>query len=520
MNEAIPTFSERYRLLGPLGRGGMGVVWRAHDETLNREVAVKQVVLPPGLGAADRRTARERALREARAAAVLRHPGIVAVHDVVPGEDGPWIVMELISGRSLDEEIGRHGPLPPQRVAGIGLAVLGALGAAHAQGVLHRDVKPANIMLADGGRVVLTDFGIASLAGDPSLTSTGTLIGSPGFIAPERLRERVPGPESDIWSLGATLYAAVEGRAPFERETPMATLGAVLTESPPPARRAGPLEALLLRMLDKDPVRRLPAEAVDQALRRVVAGEPTRLTVPAVRPEGRRRRILLAVGAAAAVAVVAATAVTVTLAGGSDRPHGRVTAPASAGGPVARTSAARLLGTVDYCDLLSPSQAVSLVAGARRTSEAVPGGPARCAWVGKARHEVLELGAPSGRRPAGTVAEAHEDFAGVRNRDLSRADPGGLRCPVKWSRPDAGIGDDCARQTPIRDLRGVGEEAFAFELAGDPGSPVQATVVLRVSNALVAVTFMSPSGGRPARTQVLTAAGQVARTLARKAGGG
>lgn len=405
------------------------------------------------------------------------------------------------------------GPLSPQRVAGIGLAVLDALAAAHARGVLHRDVKPANILLADGGRVVLTDFGIAALAGDPSLTSTGTMIGSPGFIAPERLREQAVGPESDVWSLGATLYAAVEGRAPFERETPMAALGAVLTDPPPPTRRAGPLEALLLRMLDKDPVRRLPAEAVDQALRRVVAEEPTRLTVPAVRPTGRRRMILLAAGVA--VAGVLATAVTVTTAGGSDRTHRRVTAPAAA-----RTSAGRLLGTVDYCGLLTSGQAGALVPGAWRIRETFARDPAQCAWISKARHEVLEVGLPRNHHPTGTVAEAHEDFTGARNLDQSHANTGGMRCPVRWGRPDVGIGDDCARQTSVRDLPGVGEEAFAFELTGDPGRPVQATVVLRVSNAVVAVTFTSPSppGGRPTRTQVLTAAGQVAQALAREAG--
>ncbi|WP_239139608.1 serine/threonine-protein kinase, partial [Sphaerisporangium krabiense] len=179
----------RYRLIAPIGQGGMGTVWRAADELLRQEVAIKEVLLPPELGAEHRAELRERTLREARAAASLRsHPSIVTVHDVVLEGGQPWIVMELVRGRSLDKIVREGGPLPPARVAAIGLAVLDALGAAHAAGILHRDVKPGNVLITDDGRVLLTDFGIATIAGDPALTQAGLLSGSPGYTAPERLR--------------------------------------------------------------------------------------------------------------------------------------------------------------------------------------------------------------------------------------------------------------------------------------------------------------------------------------------
>ncbi|MGH3380244.1 MAG: serine/threonine-protein kinase, partial [Actinoallomurus sp.] len=255
----------RYRLAEPLGRGGMGTVWRAYDHVLGRTVAVKELSLPRGIAADHRAALCERAIREARVSSRLRHGSIIRVHDVIAEDDRPWIVMELLTGRALDEA----GPLPPGRVAEVGLAVLAALGAAHAQGVLHRDVKPGNIFLCDDGRVVLADFGIATLVGDTSLTASGGLVGSPGYIAPERLRTDHAGPPSDLWSLGAALYTAVEGRPPFDRRT----VAAVLTEEPRPPERAGPLGPVLSAMLAKDPARRPPADVTATWLRRVAGGE-------------------------------------------------------------------------------------------------------------------------------------------------------------------------------------------------------------------------------------------------------
>jgi serine/threonine protein kinase len=208
----------RYRLIERLGHGGMGVVWHARDEVLGREVAVKEIRLPVTGSAPDDLVDLmvRRALREARAAARLRHPAIVTVHDVVTDDGRPWIVMELIRGRSLAEVIAADGVLPARRAAEIGLKVLGALDAAHRRGILHRDVKPANIML-DGDRVVLTDFGIAAIDGATALTATGLLVGSPDYLAPERINGRSPTAAVDMWGLGVTLYAAVAGSPPFHR---------------------------------------------------------------------------------------------------------------------------------------------------------------------------------------------------------------------------------------------------------------------------------------------------------------
>ncbi|MEV6980247.1 serine/threonine-protein kinase [Sphaerisporangium sp. NPDC051017] len=265
----------RYRLISAIGQGGMGTVWRAADELLRQEVAIKEVLLPPELDADARAELRERTLREARAAARLRsHPSIVTVHDVVLEGGQPWIVMELVRGRSLDKIVRADGPLPPHRVAAIGLAVLDALGAAHAAGILHRDVKPGNVLLTDDGRVLLTDFGIATVAGDPALTQTGLLNGSPGYMAPERLRGEADGPPADLWSLGATLYTAVEGAPAFRRDNANAIMAAVLMHEPNPMRLAGPLAPVLAAILDKDPVRRCPASWVASRLHAIAGGGP------------------------------------------------------------------------------------------------------------------------------------------------------------------------------------------------------------------------------------------------------
>ncbi|WP_344476959.1 serine/threonine-protein kinase [Nonomuraea monospora] len=258
---AVTSLAGRYRLLTELGQGGMGTVWRAMDELLRQEVAIKEVKLPPNLGEAERTELVDRTLREARAAAALRdHPSIVTVHDVVLDGGRPWIVMELVRGRSLDRVVRDEGPLPPGRVAAIGLRMIEALSAAHASGILHRDVKPANVMITDDGRVLLTDFGIATIAGDVALTQTGLLSGSPGYIAPERLRGEPDGPPADLWSLGATLFTAVEGAQPFSRHNEAAVLAAVLMQEPAPFRLAGPLGPVLAAILEKDPGRRCSPE--------------------------------------------------------------------------------------------------------------------------------------------------------------------------------------------------------------------------------------------------------------------
>ena len=206
----------RYRLGAVIGRGGMGTVWRARDELLHRDVAVKEIVWPAQLDAAERETARRRAVREAQLAARVHHPNVVGVYDIVEEDDQPSIVMELVPFRSLRDAVAEDGPMTPAQAARIGLSVLAALRAVHAAGVVHRDVKPANILLGPEDRVVLADFGIAKAADSPVLTVSGVLLGSPSYLAPERARGGRAGAPADMWALGASLYAAVEGRPPFE----------------------------------------------------------------------------------------------------------------------------------------------------------------------------------------------------------------------------------------------------------------------------------------------------------------
>ncbi|MFE7139092.1 serine/threonine-protein kinase [Streptomyces sp. NPDC057644] len=265
----------RYRLLSRLGHGGMGTVWRAHDEVVGREVAVKEPRVPEHLGESGRTSVHARMEREALAAARIDHTSVVTIHDVVFEDGRPWIVMELVRGQSLGDRL-QEGTLDPREAARIGLAVLDALAAAHAKDVLHRDVKPDNILLGDGDRVVLTDFGIAQVEGEQRLTETGAFVGSPEYISPERVRGQRPGPASDLWSLGVVLYAAVEGVSPFRRSHTPATLQAVLDTEPQvlsPQRSAG-LGPLVMQLLRKDPAQRPPAAEVRRVLQQISAPPP------------------------------------------------------------------------------------------------------------------------------------------------------------------------------------------------------------------------------------------------------
>ena len=250
----------------------MGTVWRAADTLLRRDVAVKEVVLPPGLAPSDRDAMYERTLREARAAAALQHPAVVQVYDVVTEGGRPWIVMELLDARSLADMVIEDGPLAPRAVAKIGIALLGALEVAHAIGVLHRDVKPANVLIAADGRCVLTDFGVARMPTDVQLTTPGMVLGSPHFISPERAMGSDFGPPSDLFSLGVTLYTAVEGRPPFDRGDPIETMHAVVEDPPVVPIRSGPLTDVLMGLLEKDPSRRFDVETSRNLLRELLAG--------------------------------------------------------------------------------------------------------------------------------------------------------------------------------------------------------------------------------------------------------
>ncbi|MEV6035483.1 serine/threonine-protein kinase [Nonomuraea sp. NPDC052116] len=252
----------RYRLVSELGSGGFGRVWKAHDETLRVDVAVKELWLPPVMAEDEKADRLARATREARNAARLRdHPNIVGVHDVVAENDLPWIVMQLIDGRSLQDHLDAHGPLSVEETANVAAKLLRALGAAHDAEIVHRDVKPANVMISKSGEVLLADFGIAFHHADTALTVTGAVIGSMEYMAPERARGTDGLAASDLFSLGVTLYQAVEGVSPFRRDTPTGCLTAVLFEEAPPPIRAGRLTPLITGLLDKDPDRRLTTQA-------------------------------------------------------------------------------------------------------------------------------------------------------------------------------------------------------------------------------------------------------------------
>ncbi|MFI6923799.1 protein kinase [Nonomuraea spiralis] len=306
MSDSAGIVGGRYRLLRTIGQGGMGTVWQAHDEVLGRDVAVKEVLPPPDLTDPEREVFAVRTFREARAAGRVAHPGVAAVYDVLEEGGHPWIVMQLVHSRTLGETVRADGPLPPRKVAAIGLQLLEALRAAHAAGVLHRDVKPDNVLLTEDGRAVLTDFGIATTEDEAPVTRTGVLIGTPAFMAPERAAGGQARSASDLWSLGVTLYMAVEGHSPFHREHALATLGAVLHAEPEPLARAGVLAPVLLGLLRKNPSERMSLEEAEQRLSVVLTGGAPEQTGPVPVPPAavrRRRRTPILVIAAGALLV-------------------------------------------------------------------------------------------------------------------------------------------------------------------------------------------------------------------------
>ncbi|MGY1498161.1 serine/threonine-protein kinase [Streptomyces sp. QTS52] len=266
--ESFRLIAGRYRLETRLGRGGMGVVWRATDQLLERRVAVKELTPDTSLATDEARLRRDRTLREARAVAQLHHPHIIVVHDIVEDDERPYIVMELIDGGSLADRISQRGPVDADEAARIGIALLGALGTAHAAGVLHRDVKPANVLIEDGtDRIVLTDFGIAQVAGATTLTESGSFVGSPEYTAPERMSGVRTGPESDLWSLGALLCTALSGESPFRRDSLGGILHAVVIDEVRPPAQAAPLLPVVRGLLERDPERRLDAVEAERMLR-------------------------------------------------------------------------------------------------------------------------------------------------------------------------------------------------------------------------------------------------------------
>jgi serine/threonine protein kinase len=369
MESAVPgrLIAGRYRLATVIGRGGMGVVWHARDELLGRDVAVKELARPVHVSADEQQAACRRAVREARASARLSHRNVVQIFDVLEADDGSWIVMELLSARSLRDLVAQDGPLAAVEAAQIGLEILTALRAAHALGIVHRDVKPANILLA-ADRAVLVDFGIAQVAETSSgATTASMLIGSPAYMAPERARGGPSGPPADLWGLGASLYAAVEGRGPFERDgSALASLTAVVADEPEPATRAGPLLwPVISGLLRKDPGERIDAVEAERMLRLAVAPDAPAPGVPSGRHE-RYRSQRAAGWLAGAALVVMASATAVILDHPVQASHQTVSPavpPAAGSSAAARPSA-------------QPTAAPSARAGTGRPVDAGPATPA------------------------------------------------------------------------------------------------------------------------------------------------
>ncbi|MFG2818886.1 serine/threonine-protein kinase [Kitasatospora sp. NPDC048365] len=380
----------RYRLNDVLGRGGMGTVWRAEDEMLGRIVAVKELRMTGAVDEDEKHRLIVRTLREAKATARIRHTAAVTVFDVVEEDERPWIVMELVESRSLAEVIKDDGTLTPVRAAEIALDLLGVLGAAHAQGVLHRDVKPSNVLIGEDGRVVLTDFGIASVEGDTSITSTGMLVGAPSYISPERARGQKPGPPADLWSLGGTLYAMVEGKPPYDRGSALATLTAVMTEELETPANAGPLAPVIEGLLAKDPAERLDAAATRAMLKRIVADGAAR--AEATTQQAVPAPVAAAAGAAASGSAAKAKADGAAKAGaeqasrapqGAARPAtasrgvsvrrapGAVRGGSAAGGAVAAAGGAGGAGVPHGADVVSGAPAPAAGVGAPGAANAV-----------------------------------------------------------------------------------------------------------------------------------------------------
>ncbi|MFF3243488.1 serine/threonine-protein kinase [Streptomyces sp. NPDC002870] len=428
MTQETRLIAGRYRLLDRLGRGGMGTVWRADDELLGRRVAVKELhPQDEGGRSASPYTSTAAPLREARAVARLKHPHVIVVHDVVVDDGLPYIVMELVDGGSLAERIARHGLVDVAEAARIGLALLGALRAAHGLGVLHRDLKPANVLIEEStGRVVLTDFGIAQFAGSTTITDSGSFVGSPEYTAPERMQGVTAGPESDLWSLGVLLCAALSGESPFRRDSLGGVLHAVVEDEIRTPAQAAPLLPVVLGLLERDPERRLSAAEAEELLRTYVrtgavptsgvprSGStarytPTRPDAPRAPVKAARRRTPLVVAAALVAALAGVGGATAFLldhgGGGGQAPAGG--APASSTPPVRTTPPVKPVAPKGYLMASDP----------RGFSLAVPEGFARSADDKRvyymARDKGIRVGVriqqPVSEGPLGVMRRSHAD---------------------------------------------------------------------------------------------------------------
>ncbi|WP_068926334.1 serine/threonine-protein kinase [Planobispora rosea] len=552
-------FAARYRLIRELGSGGMGTVWLAKDEMLDREVAVKELTLPPGIDGARRAELVTRAVREAQATAQIRHPSVVALHDVTVHEGKPWIVMELLRGRSLTALVEEEGPLPPQEVAAFGAQLVDGLAAAHARGIQHRDVKPGNVFLTASGRAVLTDFGIARLTGDATLTQTGLLIGSPGFIAPERLDGERGGPASDLWSLGATLYYAVEGVPAYEGE-PMARLSAALSGRIRPPRTAGPLEPVLMAMMTRDPAQRPDASTARWLLTQVaegrvpelrdgheipglsglshVTGDPAFRTQPPPPPPGSVPVPLPPPesapaplpppppppppppGATPAPLPPPGSATPLPVPQGEAPPGARnrlrlwiavavavVLVAAGAGVAVALMAGERerteFAGPVDFCSLLTPAQAREVM----RAPQPPNGAPYQegCAWTtGNSGVALIPHTVDGVAQPWGMSPDAAREHLAALDRSYRQTRT------IEWEWKEAGIGRVKARTTAPRPMPELGEGAFAYDLTSENGQTHTGVVHFRVLNLVLEARYSTISS-RPTDADIRNGALKAAR---------
>ncbi|NRQ40641.1 serine/threonine protein kinase [Nonomuraea sp. NN258] len=448
----------------------MGKVWLAKDEMLDREVAVKELTMPEGLPPGQRAELVTRAVREAQATARLRHPGIVALHDVIVEGDRPWLVMELLRGRTLHDTVREFGPMPHEHAARIGADVLDALSAAHAQGLQHRDVKPGNVFLTDSGRVVLTDFGIARQEGQATLTEQGLTIGSPGFIAPERLEGEPGGPAADLWSLGATLFLAATGTPAYEG-SPTERIKDTLTRPVPVTHP--PLGPLLTAMMARRPEARPDARSTLAALRQVAQGQTPQLPgheLTAPSRVKRRGRTVAWIAAATALVVAAAAAGFLLL---RNRESGTPTA---------------FTAPMDVCALLTSQEAGQLLRTKQPPKpqpDADEVGPS-CGWpISGSAGVGLQVQKDSDTRDpwSMTPASAHTLFENQRRY-------WGKYTSLEWNWPEIGVTKNrAATLTPPRELAGVGEEAFAFELKGPSNRVHTAMIFYRLANLVVKVEY-------------------------------
>jgi hypothetical protein len=470
--------SGRYRLVEEIGRGGMGTVWWAHDEVENREVAVKEVHLPPSLDHREQMNLVRRTNREAMAAGRLRHPGLISMYDVVIEDSRPWLIMEYVPARSLEDVFLDDGPISPLRVAEVGRQLLAALCAAHDAGIVHRDVKPSNVLLTPSGRVVLTDFGIATYEGATTLTQSGTFMGSPAYVAPEVARGERATPVSDLWSLGATLYAAVEGRPPYDHETAMATLSALVTTEPDPPVRAGPLRPLLEGLLTKDPARRLTAGRAGELLAAVTAPPPRK-------PDRSRVRRF-----AVLPAVTTSTSPTRPPKPNRSRVQRFAVVPAVTGGVLALAVAAGVVAGVKGWTAPhsgKPSAVPSTAPGTASPSVAArpPAGPLPATIVGRS-------GGPVARR----LAKGGGTWPATPALTLTIPDRGRRPGPAEQGGAGRRVSVIVTCPTGARSL------SFSAYALGHSRRPVSGTCVASGRRGALTTTFRLPAGTSPGQVRV------------------